>query len=110
MSGLDHHELDLAVFYGARRKSVTRHLFDDRPICEKVLLRLCFRRQPGLQNAALPRVPIRYLKRYRLRPLADLPFGRLGDFSHTLFPYEALMAPMLLARCRTIACCRALLS
>jgi hypothetical protein len=41
-----------------------------------------------LQNAALPRVPIRYLKRYRLRSLVDLLFGGLGKFLHTLFLYD----------------------
>jgi len=76
---------------GSRRKSVARHLFDDRPICEKVLLRLYLRWELGLQNAALPRVPIRYLKRYRLRSLVDLLFGGLGKFPHTLFLYEILV-------------------
>ena len=90
MSRLDHHKLDLAVFKGSRRKSVASHLFDDRPICEKVLLRLYLRWELGLQNAALPRVPIRYLKRYRLRSLVDLLFGRLGKYPHALFLYETL--------------------
>jgi len=44
ISRLHHHEFDLAVFKGTRRKSVACHLFDDRPMCEKVLLRLDFRR------------------------------------------------------------------
>src|SRR6266850_2445389 len=89
MSRLDHHEFDLAAFKGSRRKSVASHLFDDRPICKKVLLRLYLRWEPGLQNAALPRVPIRNLKRYRLGPFADLLFGGLGKFPHTLFLCEA---------------------
>src|SRR5882757_6591740 len=89
MSRLDHHEFDLAAFKGSRRKSVASHLFDDRPICKKVLLRLYLRWEPGLQSAALPRVPIRNLKRYRLGPLADLLFGGLGKFPHTLFLCEA---------------------
>ena len=72
MSRLDHYEFDLAVIKGSRRKSVASHLFDHRPICEKVLLRLYLRWEVGLQNAALPRVPIRNLKRYRLGSLADL--------------------------------------
>jgi hypothetical protein len=88
MSRLDHHEFELAIFKGSRRKSVACHLFDDRPICEKVLLRLYLRWQPGLQNAALPRVPVRYLKRYRLRSLADFLFGGLGKLLHTLFLYD----------------------
>jgi hypothetical protein len=88
MSRLDHHEFDVAVFKGSRRKSVACHLFDDRPMCEKVLLRLYLRWQPGLQNAVLPCVPIRYLKRYRLRSLIDLLFGGLGKFHHALFLYE----------------------
>jgi hypothetical protein len=71
MSGLDHHEFDLAAFKGSRRKSVASHLFDDRPICKKVLLRQYLRWELGLQNAALPRVPIRNPKRYRLRSLVD---------------------------------------
>jgi hypothetical protein len=71
MSGLDRHEFDLADFKGSRRKSVASHLFDDRPICKKVLLRLYLRWELGLQNAALPRVPIRNPKRYRLRSLVD---------------------------------------
>ena len=91
MSLLDHHEFDLAAFKGSRRKSIARHLFDDRPICEKVLLRLYFRRELGFQNAALPRVPIGNLKRYRLRSLVDLLFGGLGKFPHTQFLYEALV-------------------
>jgi hypothetical protein len=45
--------------------------------------------EPGLQSAALPRVPIRNLKRYRLGFLADLLFGGLGKFPHTLFLCEA---------------------
>jgi hypothetical protein len=88
MSRLDHHEFDLAVLKGSRRKSVAGHLFDDRPICEKVLLRLYLRWQPGLQNAALPGVPIRYLKRYRLRSLVDLLFGGLGKLLHARFLYD----------------------
>ena len=91
MSRLDHHEFDLAAFKGSRRKSVASHLFDDRPICKKVLLRLYLRWELGLQNAALPRVPIRNLKRYRLRSLVDLLFGGLGKFPHTLFLYETLV-------------------
>src|SRR3982074_2047173 len=89
MSRLDHYEFDLAIIKGSRRKSVACHLFDDRPVCEKVLLRLELRREPGLQNAALPRVPVRNLKRYRLGPFADLLFGGLGKFPHTLFLCEA---------------------
>jgi hypothetical protein len=89
MSRSDHYEFDLAVFKGSGRKSVASHLFDDRPICEKVLLRLYLRWKPGLQNAALPRGPIRNLKRYCLRSLANLLFGGLGKFPHTLFLCEA---------------------
>jgi hypothetical protein len=88
MSRLDHHEFDLATFKGSRGKSVASHLFDDRPICEKVLLRLYLRWELGLQNAGLPRVPIRNLKRYRLGSLVDLLFGGLGKFAHTLFLYK----------------------
>ena len=88
MSRLDHHEFDLAAFKGSRRKSVASHLFDDRPICKKVLLRLYLRWELGLQNAALPRVPIRNLKRYRLRSLVDLLFGGLGKFQQYRFLYE----------------------
>jgi len=36
----------------------------------------------------LPRVPIGYLERYRLRSLVDLLFGGLGKFLHTLFLYD----------------------
>jgi len=50
------------------------------------LLRLCWKF--GLQNAALPCVAIRYLKRYRLRSVVDLLHAGLGKFPHTLFPYE----------------------
>jgi hypothetical protein len=84
MSRLDHDEFDIAIFKRSRRKSVSRHFFDDWPICEKVLLRLCLRWELSLQNAVLPRVPIRYLKRYRLRSLVDLSFGRLDKFPHAL--------------------------
>src|ERR1700716_690104 len=83
MSRLDHYEFDLAVIKGSRRKSVACHFFDHRPICEKVLLRLYLRWEVGLQNAALPRVPISNLKRYRLGPLVDLLFGGLGKLAHT---------------------------
>src|SRR5450755_601224 len=91
MSRLDHHEFNLAAFKGSRRESVASHLFDDRPICEKVLLRLYLRRELGFQNAALPRVSIGNLKRYRLPALVDLLFGGLGKFPHTLFLYETLV-------------------
>src|ERR1700716_1386238 len=91
MSRLDHDEFDLATFKCSRCKSVACHLFDDRPICEKIFLRLYFRWQPGLQDAALPRVAIRYLKGNRLRSLVDLLFGGLGKFPHTLFLYEILV-------------------
>src|SRR5260221_456993 len=64
-------DFDTAVLNVPRRKSVARHPFDNPPICEKVLLRLCPRWEFGLQNAALPHVPIRYLKGHRLRSLAD---------------------------------------
>src|SRR5258707_8289853 len=87
MSRLDHYEFDLALFKGSCRKSVACHLFDDRPICEKVLLRLKLRWEPGLQSAALPRVPIRNLKRYRLG--SSLISWGLGKFPHTLFLCEA---------------------
>jgi hypothetical protein len=49
MFHLDHYELDLAVFKSSRRKSVACHLFDNWPICEKVLLRLYLRWELGLQ-------------------------------------------------------------
>src|ERR1039457_4429954 len=91
MIRLDHHEFNLAAFKGSRRKSVASHLFDDRPICEKVLLRLHFRRELCFQNAALPLVPIGNLKRYRLRSLVDLWFGGLGKFLHAQFLYENLV-------------------
>src|SRR5450759_4475727 len=91
MGRLDHHKFDLVAFKRSRRKSVASHLFDDRPICEKVLLRLYLRWELGLQNAALPRVPIQNLKRYRLQSLVDLLFGGLGKFPHTLFLYETLI-------------------
>jgi len=92
LSRLDHLEFDLAVLKGARRESVARHLFDGRPICQKILLCLRLGRKVGLQNAALSRVSIRDLKGYRLRPLVDLLFGGLGKFPQTLFPYEAIHA------------------
>jgi len=41
VSRLDHHQFDLAAFKGSHRKSIASHLFDDRLIREKVLLRLC---------------------------------------------------------------------
>ena len=85
MSRSDHHEFDPAVLKDSRRKRIASHLFDDRPISEKVLLRLYLRWEVGLQDAALPRVPIRNLKRYRLGSLIDLLFGGLGKFAHTLF-------------------------
>src|SRR6266550_2912248 len=91
MTRLDHHQFDLAVFKGSRRKSVACHLFDDRPMCQKVFLRLYLGREPGLQNAALPRVSIRYLKSYRLRSLVDLLFGGLGEFRHRLILHETLI-------------------
>jgi len=92
---LHHYKLDLAVFKSSRHKGVARHLLDGRPICEKVLLRLYLRWELGLQNAALPRVPVRYLKRYRLGSLADLLLGGLGKFPHALFLYETLGAKLL---------------
>src|SRR5437667_7024707 len=90
MSRLDHDELDLAIFERSRRKGIARHLFDDRPICQQVFLRLYLGWKPGLQNAAMPRVPIRNLKRNRLGSLAGLLFGGLGKFAHKLFLCEAL--------------------
>ena len=84
MSSLDQRESDLAVFKGSRRKGVARHLFDDRPICEKVFLRLRLRWELGLKNAALPHVPVRDQKRYRLQSLVDLLFGGLGKFAQGL--------------------------
>src|ERR1700716_908708 len=90
MSCLDHHQFDLSVFEGSRRKSVACHLFDDRPICEKVFLRLYLGRELGPQTAALPRIAIRDLKRHRLRSLDDLLFGGVVKFPHTLFLCKAL--------------------
>src|SRR3954452_22804808 len=92
---LDHYEFDLAAFKRSRCKSVACHLFDDRPMGEKILLGLYLRWEPGLQNAALPSVAIRYLKRHRLRSLVDLLFGGLGKFPHALFLYEILARPFL---------------
>jgi len=43
-----------------------------------------------LQDAVLPRVPIRYLESYRLRSLVDLLFGGLGKFLHALFLYDTI--------------------
>jgi hypothetical protein len=51
------HEFDLAVFKVSRRERVARHLLDNRPICKKILLGQRLRRQLGLENAALPRIP-----------------------------------------------------
>jgi hypothetical protein len=76
------HEFDLAVFKVSRRERVARHLFDNRPICEKIFLGQRLRRQLGLQNAALPRIPVRDLKGYRLRPLDDLLFGGPRSYPH----------------------------
>ncbi|WP_161855233.1 hypothetical protein [Bradyrhizobium sp. CCBAU 051011] len=75
----------MAVFKISRRERVARHLFDNRPICEKIFLGQRLRRQPGLQNAELPRVPVRDLKGHRLRPLDGLLFGGLGSYPHPLF-------------------------
>jgi hypothetical protein len=77
-----HDEFDLAVFKISRRERVACHLFDNRPICKKILLGQRLRRQLGLQNAALSRIPVRDLKGYRLRPLDDLLFGWLGSYPH----------------------------
>ncbi|MEH2533426.1 hypothetical protein V1277_000189 [Bradyrhizobium sp. AZCC 1588] len=57
-----HDEFDLAVFKLSGRERVARHLFDNRPICEKKFLRQSLGRQLGLQNAALPRSSVRDLK------------------------------------------------
>src|SRR5450631_2984665 len=38
----------------------------------------------------LPRVPVRYLKRYCLRSLVDLLFGGLGKFLHARFLYDII--------------------
>jgi hypothetical protein len=84
-----HDEFDLAVFKHSRRKRLARHPFDDRPICEKILLGQRLGRKFGLQNAALPRVPVRDLKGYRLRPLDDLLFGGFGKYPHPLFPVKS---------------------
>ncbi|MEH2502161.1 MULTISPECIES: hypothetical protein [unclassified Bradyrhizobium] len=83
-----HDEFDLAVFKISSRERIARHLFDNRPICEKKFLRQRLRRQLGLQNAALPRSSVRDLKRHRLRPLDDLLFGGLGSYPHPLFLFE----------------------
>jgi hypothetical protein len=85
---LDHAELDLTIFKIARRERRACHSFDHEPIGEKILLGLQLRWQIGLQSAALPRVPVRDLKGYRLRSLADLLFGGFGKFPHTLFPLK----------------------
>jgi hypothetical protein len=80
-----HDEFDLAIFNASRFKRGARHLFDNRPICEKIFLGQRLRRQLGLQNAALPRIPVRDLKGHRLRPLDNLLFGGLGSYPHQLF-------------------------
>ena len=51
------------------------------------------RRQLGLQNAALPRIPVRDQKGYRLRPLDDLLLGGFGSYPHPLFLCERLIGP-----------------
>jgi hypothetical protein len=91
MNRSGHDEFDLAVFKISRRERVTCHLFDNKPICEKIFLgqRLC--RKLGLQNAALARIPVRDQKGYRLRPFDDLLFGGLGSYPHPLFLYERLI-------------------
>src|SRR3954454_17166462 len=80
----DHGEFDLAVFNSSARKGVSREFLDDWPICEKVHLRLDLCWQLSLQNAALPRVPVRYLKRHRLRSLVNLFFSGVDEFPHVL--------------------------
>jgi hypothetical protein len=80
-----HDEFDLAVFKISRRERLARHLFDNRPIGEKVFLGQRLRRQLGLQNATLPRIPVRDQKRHRLRSLDDLLFGGFGSYPHPLF-------------------------
>jgi hypothetical protein len=85
MIQLDHDELDLAVFNGSGGKSIPCHFFNDRPIGEKILLCLLLRWKSGLQNAAVPGIPIRNLKRHRLSALPDLLFRGSGMFRHTLF-------------------------
>lgn len=91
MGPLDHHELDLAVFKESRCESIARHLFDGRPVCQKILLRLHLGWELGLQRAALSRISICDLKGYRLRPLVDLLFGGPGKFPQTLFLYEDVL-------------------
>jgi hypothetical protein len=87
------HKFDLAVFNITRRERVARHLFDNRPICEKIFLGQRLGRKLGLQNAALPRIPVRDQKGYRLRPLDDLLFGGLGSYPHPLILCERLIGP-----------------
>jgi hypothetical protein len=86
-----HDEFDLAVFKISRRERVACHLFDNGPICKKILLGQRLRRQLGLQNAALSRIPVRDLKGYRLRPLDDLLLGGLGSYPHPRFLFERLI-------------------
>jgi hypothetical protein len=93
MNRSGHDEFDLAVFKISRRERVTCHLFDNKPICEKVFLGQRLRGKLGLQNAALARIPVRDQKGYRLRPLDDLLFGGLGSYPHPLFLYERLIGP-----------------
>jgi hypothetical protein len=78
------HEFDLAVVKDSRRESLARHPLDSWPIREKILLGERLGRKLGLQNAALPHVPVRDLKGYRLRPLDDLLLGGLGNYPHPL--------------------------
>jgi hypothetical protein len=86
-----HHKLDLAVFKRAGRENVASHLFNRRPIDEEVPLRLFLCRELGFQATSLTCVPVRDLKRDRLRPFADLLFGWLGVLPHMLFLYDASM-------------------
>jgi hypothetical protein len=96
-SRLIHDEFDLAIFRDSGRKRLAGHLFDHQPVGEKEFLGQYLGWKAGLQNAALSRVPVRDLKGYRLRPLADLLFGGFGDFPHPLFLCNlgkaALLAP-----------------
>jgi hypothetical protein len=83
--GLDHHKFDLAIFRRSLGKRGARHLFDKQPMGEQVFLRLYLGWEFCLENAALPRISVRYFKGYDLQSLVDLLRARLGKFPHRLF-------------------------
>jgi hypothetical protein len=68
-SGLDHHQIDAAVFEAFPRQTIPRHPLDPVPVLTEIARSLMLGWKLGLQTAGLARISVRDLEKNRLLSL-----------------------------------------